>query len=57
MLEISLFLNLFSCPACDYYKYKNLIEKYPARQKRTEERSFAFNAGKYWNLLPKELRL
>ena len=35
----------------------NLIEKYPAVQKRTGERSFAFNAGKYWNLLPKELRL
>ena len=33
-----------------------LIEKYPARQKRTGERSFAYNAGKYWNQLPKELR-
>ena len=36
---------------------KNLIEKYPAMQKRTGERLFAFNAGKYWNLLPKELKL
>ena len=36
---------------------KNLTEMYPARQKRTGERSFAFNAGKYWNLMPKELRL
>ena len=37
---------------------KNLIEKYAAVQKRTAagKRSFAFNAGKYWNLLPKELR-
>ncbi len=30
---------------------------YPVRQTRTGERSLAFNAGKYWNLLPKELRL
>ena len=36
---------------------KNLTEKYPARQKRTGERSFVFNAGKYWNLVLKELRL
>ena len=36
---------------------KNLIDKYTAMQKRTGERSFAFNAGKYWNLLQKELRL
>ena len=35
----------------------SLIEKHPAMQKRTGERSLAFNAGKYWNLLPKELRL
>ena len=36
---------------------KNLIEKHPAVQKRTGERSLAFNAGKHWNLLPKKLRL
>ena len=36
---------------------KNLIEKYPAVQKRIGEKSFAFNTEKYWNLLPKDFRL
>ena len=36
---------------------QNLLDKFIVTQKRTGERSFAFNAAKFWNMLPLKLRL